>query len=57
MCVACCVCSEVASFSEALEEKEREHKTEVEAMTNNRVMLEVSSYHLTLGEHPHFVWL
>lgn len=36
------VCREVASFSEAIEQKAQEHKMEVEAMTNNRAMLEVS---------------
>ena len=44
MCVLCVMYREMASFTEAMEQKERERRTEVEAMTNNRAMLEVSVY-------------
>ena len=37
-----CVRSEVASYTEAMEKKERGHKTEIDAMATGRAMLEVS---------------
>ena len=50
--------SEMASNTEAMEQKEREHKTEIDALNNSRAMLEVSLPHMTYDilYTVYFIW-